>query len=196
MPIYPVGAVRYRAPTIPWDNKIFLYNDSIDELGFLNVWFWDKDSVEYEIFKQYERTLIAIGINFSREDIQDALESCTSGLEDAFRATISYIIWLQEQEKEILPDAILLNALSNLWKPRYWHDDYLSLPQFQSQGQKWYDNAAKIWGYDVRNQLVSDVFLDEGKEFIRFTNGKEMLVQIAWKRGWEEVCAFANSSLY
>lgn len=33
------------------------------------MWFWDKDSVEYEIFKQYERTLIAIGVNFSRDDI-------------------------------------------------------------------------------------------------------------------------------
>jgi hypothetical protein len=156
------------------------------------VWFWDKDSVEYEIFKQYERTLIAIGVNFSREDIQEALESCI-GLEDAFQATISYAIWLQEQDKEILPDAILLNAISNLWKPRYWHDDFLSLTQFQSQGQKWYENAAKIWGYDIRNQLVSDVFLDKGKEFIRFRNGKEMLVEIAWKRGWEEVRTFATN---
>ncbi len=157
------------------------------------MWFWDKDSVEYEIFKQYERTLIAIGVNFSRDDIQDALEGCTYGLEDAFRATISYAIWLRTQDKEVLADAILLNALNNLWKPRYWHDDFLSLKQFQSQGQKWYENAAKIWGHDVRNQLVSDVFIDEGKEFIRFANGKEMLVDTAWKRGWEEVRAYAIS---
>jgi hypothetical protein len=158
------------------------------------VWFWDKDSIEYEVFKQYERTLIAIGVNFSREDVQDALEGCTYGLEDRLRATISYAIWLQEQNKEVLADAILLNALSNQWKPRYWSDDFLNLEQFQSQGQKWYESAAKVWGFDVRNQLVSDVFLDEGKEFIRFANGKEMLVNEAWKRGWEKVRAFATSN--
>lgn len=159
----------------------------------MSVWLWDKDSVEYEVFKQYERTLIAIGVNFSREDVQDALEVSTYGLEDAFRATISYVIWLQQENKEVLADAILLNALSNRWKPRYWSDDFLNLEQFKSQGQKWYESAAKVWGYDARNQLVSDVFLDGGKEFIKFANGKEMLVDIAWKRGWEDVRAYATS---
>jgi hypothetical protein len=33
-----------------------------------------------------------------------------------------------------------------------------------------------MWGYDERNQLVADIFYDHGQEFIKFRNGKEILV--------------------
>ncbi|WP_258003805.1 hypothetical protein [Fischerella thermalis] len=39
--------------------------------------------------------------------------------------------------------------------------------------------AAQMWGYDLRNLLVADVFYDNGKEFIKFTNEKVMLVETA-----------------
>ncbi|WP_392530128.1 hypothetical protein [Nostoc sp. C117] len=34
------------------------------------MWFWEQDSVKYEIFKQYERALVAIGVNFSLEEVE------------------------------------------------------------------------------------------------------------------------------
>ena len=41
-------------------------------------WFWEEDSIEYEIFKKYEYALSVIGIDFQREDVQDALEGILS----------------------------------------------------------------------------------------------------------------------
>ncbi|MEH1843326.1 MAG: hypothetical protein V7L20_32470 [Nostoc sp.] len=61
--------------------------------------FWEEDSIEYEIFKQYEYVLSAIGVDFGREDVQDILKVCCFGLEDALKAVIAYWIWLQQQEK-------------------------------------------------------------------------------------------------
>ncbi|WP_226889887.1 hypothetical protein [Nostoc sp. MG11] len=70
------------------------------------MWFWSQNSVEYEIFKQYERALVAIGIDFSLEEVQMALEACTYGLEDALRSTIDYVLWLQKNEKSFFPNAM------------------------------------------------------------------------------------------
>ncbi|AFY31752.1 hypothetical protein [Calothrix sp. PCC 7507] len=157
------------------------------------MWLWDKNSVEYEIFKQYERALVAIGVDLLHDDVQDALESCSYGLEDAFKAAISYVIWLHEQEREYNASAILVCALSEQWKPRGWHNEYLNLPILQSQGQKFWVGAAQIWGYDRRNQLVADIVYERGKEYIVFTNGKEMLIDTAWQWGWERVLTYAIS---
>lgn len=157
------------------------------------MWFSSEDSVEYEIFKQYERALIAIGVNFSFDGVQTALEGCTYGLEDAFRRTIEYVLWLREQEGEIFPNAILIRALQEQWKPKAWRDDYLELPMLESPGQKWWNAAVSQWGYDVRNRLVADVFYDNGQEFIQFTNGKEMLVETAWRWEFGRVLEYANS---
>lgn len=57
--------------------------------------------------------------------------------------------------------------------------DHFELPNLESSGQRWWKTAAKTWGYDVRNRLVADVFYDNGTEFIRFTNGKEITVDAA-----------------
>ncbi|MEH1810712.1 hypothetical protein [Nostoc sp.] len=48
-------------------------------------------------------------------------------------------------------------------------------------------------GYDLRNRLVADVFYDNGTEFFKFTNGKEMTVETAWRWEWEPVLQYANS---
>ncbi len=157
------------------------------------MWLYDKDSIEYEVFKLYERALVAVGVNFFRGDVQDALNGCSDGLEDALRAAISYILWLKEQEKEIHATMILVRSLNEKWKPREWCDEYLDLPMLKSYGQKWWEGAEKIWGYDKRNQLVADIVYDQGKEYIVFTNGKEMLLEIAWRWGWERVLDYASS---
>ncbi|MDZ8054382.1 MAG: hypothetical protein RMX68_019125 [Aulosira sp. ZfuVER01] len=156
------------------------------------MWFWEKDSIEYEIFKQYERALVAIGVNLSQEEVQNALESCTSGLEDALRRTIEYVLWLHENQREIFPNAILIRALQEQWRPVAWCDEYLELPMLQSSGQKWWNAAAKMWGNDLRNRLVADVFYDNGQEFIKFTNGKELVVETAWRWEWKRVLQYAT----
>jgi hypothetical protein len=157
------------------------------------VWFWEKDSVEYEIFKQYERALVSLGVNFSLEDVQMTLEACTYDLENALQSTISYILWLRENNKEVFPSQILIRALQEQWKPMAWKDEYLELPILESPGQRWWNAAVKTWGYDVRNRLVADVFYDNGTEFIKFTNGKEITVETAWRWDWERLMKYATN---
>ncbi|WP_373529126.1 hypothetical protein [Nostoc sp.] len=48
-------------------------------------------------------------------------------------------------------------------------------------------------GYDLRNQLAADVFYDNGTEFIQFTNGKEIVVETAWRWEWERVLEYVSS---
>ncbi len=171
------------------------------------MWFWEEDSIEYEIFKQYERALVAVGVNFSLEEVQNALESCTSGLENALRRTIEYVLWLHENalrrtieyvlwlhenQREIFPNAILIRALQEQWQPVAWRDEYLELPMLQSPGQRWWNASAKMWGNDLRNRLVADVFYDNGQEFIKFSNGKELVVETAWRWEWERVLQYAT----
>jgi hypothetical protein len=158
------------------------------------MWFWEEDSIEYELFKQYERGLVTLGVDFSNLDVQDALSGCTYGLEDAFRGAIEYILWLKEHDKEVFASAILIQALKNQWKANNWDDNYFEKPDLQSIGQKWWNGAAKMWGWDVRNQLVADVCYENGKEFIEFRNGKSLLVETAWRWGWERVRDFGASS--
>lgn len=157
------------------------------------MWFWEEDSIEYEIFKKYERALVAIGVNFSLDEVQYALESCSSELENALRRTIEYVLWLHENQREIFPNAILIRALQEQWQPVAWRDEYLELPMLQSPGQRWWNAAAKMWGNELRNRLVADVFYDHGQEFIKFTNGKELVVETAWRWEWERVLQYATS---
>ena len=156
------------------------------------MWLYDKDSVEYEVFKQYEKALVQSGVNFSRADVREALESCFDGLEDALRAAISYILWLHEQKQEYHASIILVRSLKEKWKPKEWCDEYLNRSILKTPGQKWWEGAAKMWGYDKRNQLVADIVYDAGKEYIVFTNSKEMLIETAWRWGWERVLDYAS----
>lgn len=157
------------------------------------MWLSNQDSVEYEVFKKYEKALVNVGVNFTRSDVREALNGCFDGLEDALRAAVSYILWLHQQKYEIRASMILVKALNEKWKPREWHDEYLHQNIFKSPGQKWWEGAVKMWGYDKRNQLVADIVYDSGKEYIVFTNNKEMLVETAWRWGWERVLDYASS---
>ncbi|MEO1431081.1 MAG: hypothetical protein AAFV71_18860 [Cyanobacteria bacterium J06633_8] len=157
------------------------------------MWLDNKDSIEYEVFKQYSSALRALGVNFKTAEVWEALEDSSYGLEDALRAAISYILWLREQNYEYYASVILVRSLNEKWKPVKWRDEYLDLPNLKSPGQKWWEGAAKMWGYDKRNQLVSDIVYENGKEYIVFMNGKEMLIETAWRWGWERVLDYASS---
>ncbi|MBD2491988.1 hypothetical protein [Aulosira sp. FACHB-615] len=50
-----------------------------------------------------------------------------------------------------------------------------------------------MWGNNVCNRLVADVFYDEGTEFIKFTNGKEITVETAWRWEWERLLKYATN---
>ncbi len=63
----------------------------------------------------------------------------------------------------------------------------------ESPGQRWWNAAVKMWGYDLRNQLVADVFYSDGTEFIKFTNGKEITVETAWRWEFGRVLNYASS---
>ncbi|WP_176727223.1 hypothetical protein [Nostoc sp. KVJ20] len=39
---------------------------------------------------------------------------------------------------------------------------------------------------------MADIFYDHGQEFIKFRNGKEILVDTAYKWGWERVADYAS----
>ncbi len=63
----------------------------------------------------------------------------------------------------------------------------------QSSGQSWIECGSPNMGYDLRNQIVADVFYDNGKEFIKFTNDEVILVETAWRMGWERVLNYATN---
>ncbi|WP_390625547.1 hypothetical protein, partial [Nostoc linckia] len=139
----------------------------------------------------YAPALRSLGVNFSDEQLQDTLEASSYCLEDAFRSAIVYMLWLEENLKPIYPTAILIDALANQWRTKYWKSEYLELEQLLSPGKRWWRAAVDKWGYDERNQLVADIFYDHGQEFIKFRNGKEILVDTAYKWGWERVADYA-----
>ncbi len=41
------------------------------------------------------------------------------------------------------------------------------------------ESPGQFWKYDALHQIVADVFYDDGKELIEFTNGKEITVETA-----------------
>ncbi|WP_292875752.1 hypothetical protein [Nostoc sp. NMS1] len=87
----------------------------------------------------------------------------------------------------------MISALQQQWKPKAWRDEYLELPILESPGQRWWNAAVTQWGYDMRNCLVADVFFDNGQEFIQFTNGKEILVETAWRWECKRVLEYISS---
>ncbi|MGL5871197.1 MAG: hypothetical protein ACRC2R_02315 [Xenococcaceae cyanobacterium] len=157
--------------------------------------FNELDEITQEIIRNYKPALTAIGIDFTREELQEAISDCDCGLESAFQATISYWIWKQQiEEKFQYPNAFLIKAIRDNWQPFTWQDDYLNHPKFKSNGQIWWEEAAKIWGQDLRNSLVADVSdRDGGEEYIVFTSGKQMSLKVAKVWGWQRVLDYAHS---
>ncbi|WP_298921547.1 hypothetical protein [uncultured Nostoc sp.] len=42
---------------------------------------------------------------------------------------IDYVLWLQKNELQFFPNAILISAVREQWKPKVWRDEYLELPR-------------------------------------------------------------------
>ncbi|MBD2468822.1 hypothetical protein [Nostoc sp. FACHB-145] len=48
-------------------------------------------------------------------------------------------------------------------------------------------------GLRCPQSFVVDVFYDNGTEFIKFTNGKEITVDTAWRWEWERLLKYATN---
>lgn len=148
-----------------------------------------------EILHKYKAALTYIGVDFSREDVQEALENAYEGIEAVFQRVIEYWYFLQEQNRPFYANACLLKALQDGWTPHHWTDDYLKNPDFKSPCLVWWEKAAQVWGEQIRNQLVADVSeTDGGYEYILFNSGKTLPLQIAQVWGWERVLNYAQQS--
>ena len=158
----------------------------LDELG----------EIEREIYRKYKPALRYIGVDLTREDVQEAILSCYCGMESAFQAVIVYWQYKQQQQEPIYPNAALVEALKEHWQPFHWQDKYLDDPRFKSPCLIWWEEAAKIWGIELRNQLIADVNeTDAGVEHILFKNGAKISLRIANLRGWDWLLEYARSQL-
>ncbi|MUG92976.1 hypothetical protein F7734_11230 [Scytonema sp. UIC 10036] len=146
-----------------------------------------------EIFTKYKYALAYIGVDFSQEDVQEALLNCLDGFEDALRATIAYWYWLEENSQTLEnPNMALIKALYNRWDSRYWKDEYLNNPKFKSPCEIFWEQSLKAWGRDIRNEIIADVNSDDnGFEYVLFRNGKTITLSVAQRLGWEKLKEYA-----
>ncbi|MBR8835181.1 MAG: hypothetical protein DSM106950_14395 [Stigonema ocellatum SAG 48.90 = DSM 106950] len=144
-----------------------------------------------EIFSKYKYALGYIGVDFEREDVQEALLDCIDGFEDAMRATIAYWYWLTENSQPFYANACFLQAIGQRWDSRYWKDEYLDNPNFKNPSLVWWEEAGRVWGYDLRNQIIADVNIDEQGEYILFHTGKRISFSVARRWGWERLREYA-----
>ncbi len=152
------------------------------------------EEIEKEIYRKYKPALKYIGVDFSREDVQEAILYCYSGMESAFQAVIAYWKYKQQQKEKIYSSAALIEALKEHWQPFHWQDEYLDDPRFKSPCLIWWEEAGEIWGADTRNQLIADVNeTDSGEEYILLKTGEKIPLRIAQMRGWDWVLEYARS---
>ena len=156
-----------------------------------NVTYVEIDEVTLDIFDKYKYALAYIGVDFDREDVQDAVIDCSQGMEEAFQATIVYWQWKSKQKEDFYPSAALIDALNKSWKPKYWQEEYLNNPNFKSPYTLWWEQVGEKWGNDVRNQLIADVH-DTGH--IEFMSGDKLRFSVAEAWGWERVLNYARQS--
>jgi len=144
-----------------------------------------------EIWRIYKYALIHVGVDFTREDVQEALELCVEGLEDACRTTIRY--WKENNKKIEQASAFFIKALYEQWQPYYWNAAWMEDPHFISPGQKWWQEAETGMGTDLRNSLVADVVDSEsGADYIVFNNGRTLTLKLAQQLGWQKVIDYAQ----
>lgn len=162
---------------------------NLNQVEYLEI-----DEAEAEIFNKYKYALAYIGVNFEREDVQDAIISNLHTLENAFMTTISYWVWKQQKEQPLkYPNAFLIKALNREWRPRDWREEYMNNPEFKSRCQRWWEKAAEVWGRDVRNQLIADVCETEsGYEYILFMSERTLPLETAIVWGWQRVLEYAQ----
>jgi len=143
-----------------------------------------------EILRIYKYALIHIGVDFPREDVQEAIELCVDGLEDACRSTIR--CW--KMEKMEYPSAFFITALYEQWQPYYWNPAWMEDPHFISPAQKWWKEAETGMGRDLRNYLIADVVDSEsGADYIVFNNGRTLTLKLAQQLGWQKVIEYAQA---
>lgn len=149
---------------------------------------------EKEIFNKYKHALNYMGVDFEREDIQDAIVTHLFTLEAACQTTIAYWHWKKSQDEELeYPNAFFIDALKNVWKPINWKDEYLSNPLFKSPCTRWWEKCAEVWGTEVRDRLVADVRENErGIEYILFMNERTLSLKVAHVWGWQRVLEYAR----
>ena len=156
--------------------------------------FNELDETAREIYKKYKPALKYIGIDFSQEEVREAIINCYFGLEEAFQAVIVYWQYKTQNQEQFYPNAALIEALNEHWKPFNWRDKYLEDSRFKSTYLLWWEEAGEIWGQEIRNKLIADVNeTDLGDEYILLQNGKKISLQIAKVKGWDWVKNYAQS---
>ena len=151
------------------------------------------DEITREIFEKYKYALTYIGVDFEREDVQDAVASCAYGMEAAFQSTICYWLWKKNNHQQFdYPSAFLIKALAQQWKPINWSDQYLDNPNFKGSCQRWWEEAAVRWGRELRSELIADVAETiGGEEYILLRSGKTLSLNTAKVWGWQRVLKYA-----
>ncbi|WP_013320399.1 hypothetical protein [Gloeothece verrucosa] len=157
--------------------------------------FKELDPPIQEILHCYKPALTYIGVDFSREDVQEAIEYAYDDLEARLQSVIEYWYFLQHKNQQLnYPSACLITALSEGWTPKNWQQEYLDNPNFKSPCLLWWEKAAEVWGQDKRNELVADVSeTDDGYEYILFRSGKTLSLKIAQIWGWERVLDYGQA---
>lgn len=150
------------------------------------------EDFKQEILNRYYYALKYIGIDFDREDVQEALEMCYYDFESALQCCIQYSLWTQDKKETFAyPNAFLIQALNEQWKPYRWQDEWLDLPQFRSPGKRWWDAAIKQWGRELCVQIIAD-FSDS---HITFANGKQLPLNLIYAWGWQRTLAYGLEQL-
>ncbi|GBF79609.1 hypothetical protein [Aphanothece sacrum] len=150
------------------------------------------EDFQQELLEPYHHALSYIGVDFEREDVQEALEFCYNGFEAALQSVIEYWLWLKQRNQTIeYPIACLINALNQQWKPSNWEEEWLNLPEFKRPSQRWWEAAYKQWGKDTTNQLIADV----SDSHITFMNYQRITLKIAYVWGWQRTYHYAIEQL-
>jgi hypothetical protein len=149
-----------------------------------------------EIFDKYKYALLAIGVDFGDEVLQNALINCNYGFEDVLRATIGYWYWLQNRDEPFYPNPCLRAAIGNSWDSRYWKDEYLNNPAFRNPRDLFWDEAAQYLGYDLRNRAILDVMeRDDGDIYICFCSGRSLGFAQVKRSGWDWLKEYAQQQI-
>lgn len=152
------------------------------------------DEISQEILRKYRTALKYIGVDFAREDVREAIINCYFGMEEAFQAVIVYWKYKQPRNEKFYPNAAFIEAINEHWQPFDWKDEYLNDSNFKSPCLLWWEEAAKIWGIDLRNQLIADVNeTASGEEYILLRSGEKISLKIAELKGWDWVLNYAQS---
>lgn len=162
--------------------------------SFNEAYLFDPEELEArdEIFSKYKYALAYIGVDFSQENVQEALLDCVDGFEDALRATIAYWYWLKEHSRPFYPNPCIIQAIYERWDSRYWKDCYLDNPNFKSPCEIFWEQAGIALGIDLRNQVIADVNSDsKGFVYVMFRNGQTLSLSAAKRVGWERLKEYA-----